>query len=178
MTGLWDLFGQARNEQVLAATWTPQLGVEVESSDLPHAWLSALERIGRDLCVFQYGNTIERIDWVAEYESSSGGVLLYSRVTATGRVPTGWGVNGAVARVIDDEETVTAVNAELVANEVANAGVAWPYRAGDGFMSPRLVDGVAIWSDIGQHQVIGSLSETGNQRDPSTIAPPPAANGP
>ncbi|GAA1463552.1 hypothetical protein [Williamsia maris] len=160
MAGRWDSFGQARNEQVLTATWTQERGVEVESSDLPDAWLSALGRIGRDLHLCQYGNSIERIDWVAEYEASSGGVLLYSRVTAKGRVPSGWGVSGAIARVVDDEETVAAVNAELVANEVADAGVAWPYREGDGFMSPRLINGVATWTDKGQHHVIGSLSDT------------------
>lgn len=168
MTGRWDSFGQARHEQVLTATWTPQRGVEVESSDLPDAWLFALARIGRDLRVCQYGNAIERIDLVAEYESSSGYVLLYSRVTVAGRVPAGWGVNGAAARVDDDEETVAALNAELVANEVADAGVAWPYRQGNGFMSPRLVNGVASWTDTGQHHVIGSLPD----RAPPTPPPP------
>lgn len=160
MTGRGDVFGQARDEQVLTATWTPRRGIEVESSDLPDAWLSALRRIGRDLHACQYGNTLERINWVAEYESSSGCVLLYSRVTATGRVPAGWGVSGAVARVFDDEETVAALNAELVANEVADAGVAWPYRQGEGFLMPRLVNGVAAWTGTGHHHVIGSLSDT------------------
>jgi len=162
--GGYDLFGQALDEQVLAATWTPQRGVEVESSDLPDAWLAASKRIGRDLHVCQYGNTIEQIDWTAEYQSSSGYVPLFSRVTATGRAPIG-GIGGAMARIDDDEETVAALNAELVANEVADAGVAWPYREGDGFMQPVLVNGVASWTNMGQHHVIGSLSDIGNQRD-------------
>lgn len=164
MTGGYDSFGQALDEQVLAATWTPQRGVEVESSDLPDAWLAGVERIGRDLRVYQYGGTIERIDWVARYESSSGYVPLYSRVTATGRPPIG-GISGAMARIDDDEETVAALNAELVANEVADAGVAWPYREGEGFMQPVLVKGVASWTNKGQHHVIGSLSDACNQRD-------------
>lgn len=167
MTSGYDSFGKSLDEQVLAATWTPQRGVEVESSDLPDAWLGALERIGRDLHVCQYGGTIERIDWVARYASSSGYVPLYSRVTVTGRPPIG-GISGAMARIDDDEETVAALNAELVANEVADAGVAWPYRQGNGFMSPRLVNGVASWTDTGQHHVIGSLPD----RTPPTPPPP------
>ncbi|WP_143069523.1 hypothetical protein [Rhodococcus maanshanensis] len=114
-------------EQVLTATWTPQDGVRVTFSDLPDPWLISLDRLGRDLKVRQYGGDVERIDWVAEYDPEGGWVWLLSSVTIAGHRPSGLGVSGMGASVDDDEEKVLMSMADLVQNEVAESGTAWPW---------------------------------------------------
>ncbi|MFE7417913.1 hypothetical protein [Rhodococcus sp. NPDC057529] len=142
---------------MLTATWTAGQGVHLVSSDLPDAWVNALGRIGRDLNVRQYGGVIEQIDWVAEYEPDSGYVFLLSDVTVLGRGPSGLGMSGSGAQIDDEEESVVVCIADLVQDQVARAHVAWPWGDTGGFMTPRLVDAVAIWSDKGRQRVIGSL---------------------
>lgn len=153
MVGFFD----PRGEQVLTATWIPRQGVHLVSSDLPDAWVNALGRVGRDLNVRQYGGVIERIDWVAEYEPDSGCVLLLSDVTVLGRGSSGLGMSGSTAQVDDEEESVAVCIADLVQDQVARAHVAWPWGDTGGFMTPRLIDAVAVWSDKGRQRVIGSL---------------------
>jgi hypothetical protein len=147
---LWD-----RDEQVLKAIWTEQHGVDVVSLDLPTAWADALHRLGHDLHVRQYGGSIERIDWVAEYDA--GVVFLLSDVTAAGRGPGGLGIDGGGAQVDDAEEYILTRIADVVQDQVARAHVAWPWGDSGGFMTPHLVDGVAVWDDKGHHTLIGTL---------------------
>ncbi|KAF0966027.1 hypothetical protein MLGJGCBP_00835 [Rhodococcus sp. T7] len=154
MTGF---FGNPRGEQVLTATWVAREGVRLVSSDLPDAWVNALGRVGRDLNVRQYGGVVEQVDWVAEYDPDSGCVLLLSDVTVLGRGPGGLGMSGYGAQVDDDEESVVVCIADLVQDQVARAHVAWPWGDTGGFMTPRLVDAVAVWSDKSRHTMIGSL---------------------
>jgi hypothetical protein len=149
---LWD-----RDEQVLTATWTEQHGVDLVSSDLPDAWADALHRLGRDLHVRQYGGSIERIDWVAEYDADGGYVFLLSGVTVAGRVPHGLGISGAGAQIDDTEEDILTCIADVVQDQVARAHVAWPWGDSGGFMKPHLVDGTAVWDDKGRQTPIGTL---------------------
>ncbi|QSE95179.1 hypothetical protein JWS13_44580 [Rhodococcus pseudokoreensis] len=154
MTGF---FGNPRGEQVLTATWVAREGVRLVSSDLPDAWVNALGRVGRDLNVRQYGGVVERVDWVAEYDPDSGCVLLLSDVTVLGRGPGSLGMSGYGAQVNNDEESVVVCIADLVQDQVARAHVAWPWGDTGGFMTPRLVDAVAFWSDRSRYTMIGSL---------------------
>lgn len=150
-------FYEDDHEQVLTATWTLGESVDIASSDLPDEWERALLRLGRDLPVRNFNGTIERIDWVAEYDPVSGCVLLLSNVTVRGRGPDGLGISGRTPRVDDDEESILAAIAELVQDQVARAHVAWPWGDKGGFMSPGLAGGRAVWSDKGHHTAIGGL---------------------
>lgn len=150
-------FHEDDRERVLTATWTLGKSVNIVSSDLPDEWGRALERLGRDLHVRHYNGTIDRIDWVAEYDPIGGYVSLLSDVTVRGRGPDGLGISGRSPRVDDDEEVILAAIADLVQDQVARARVAWPWGDGGGFMSAGLADGRAVWSDKGHHTVIGDL---------------------
>ena len=151
-------FYEDDRERVLTATWTFSDSVDIVSSDLPDEWERPLVRLGRDLRVRHYNGTIERIDWVAEYDPINGYVLLLSDVTVRGRGPDGLGMSGSCPRVDDDEELILAAIADLVQDQVARAHVAWPWGDAGGFMSAVLADGRAVWSDgKGQQTVIGSL---------------------
>ncbi|PHV67364.1 hypothetical protein CSW57_11755 [Williamsia muralis] len=143
--------------QVLTASWTTRRGVQIVTSDLPDAWTNTLLRLGRDLRVRHYGGSIEQIDWAAEYEAGTGGVLLRTAVTVAGRERHGLGMSGAVPQIDDDEESITAAVADLVQDQVARAHVAWPWGDWGGFMSPRLEDSVAVWLDNGRRIAIGAL---------------------
>ncbi|MCZ4590044.1 hypothetical protein O4328_41545 [Rhodococcus opacus] len=120
-------FFNSRGEQVLTATSIARQGMHLVSSDLPDAWVNALGRVGRDLNVRQYGGVVERIDWVAEYETDSGYVLLLSDVTVLGRGPGGLGMSGSAAQVDDEKESVVVCIADLVQDQVARAHVAWQW---------------------------------------------------
>lgn len=152
-----NFFESEPQERVLTATWTPDGGVELVSSDLPDAWVNALIRLGRDLRVRQYGGSIERIDWAAEYDADAGYAFLLSGVTVAGREPNGLGISGGGAQVDDSEESILACIADVVQDQVARAHVAWPWGEVGGFMSPRLVDNTAVWADKGRHTAIGNL---------------------
>ncbi|WP_207837906.1 hypothetical protein [Williamsia soli] len=154
---MWS-FPEPGYEQVLLASWTSGTSVQVASSDLPDPWLNALHRLGRDLHVRHYAGTIDRIDWVAQYDALNGGVMLLSSVTAAGRGPDGFGMSGGVPQFDDDEETILACIADLVQDQVARSHVAWPWRDGGGFMSAELHEGRAVWTDNGRRIAIGTLS--------------------
>lgn len=143
----------------MTANWRPRRGVQVTHSDLPDPWLDALDRLARDLRVRQYGGEVEYIDWVAEYESDSGMVWLYSAVTAVGGSRGRPACSGMCASVDDDADRALLSMADLVQNEVAEAGTAWPWGDDGGFMRPELVDGVAMWRDKNRRTTrIGDLS--------------------
>ncbi|HEY9312396.1 hypothetical protein [Williamsia sp.] len=148
---------RAGYERVLEATWTPQQNVRVTSTDLPDTWANALHRLGRDLHVRQYNGSIERIEWIADYDPDIGAVLLLSDVTVLGRGPDGWGMDGPTSRVDDPAESILACIADLVQDQVARARVAWPWGETGGFMSPQLLGNTAVWSDKGHHIAIGTL---------------------
>ncbi|MDZ7910254.1 MAG: hypothetical protein U5O16_00150 [Rhodococcus sp. (in: high G+C Gram-positive bacteria)] len=129
-------------------------------SDLPDTWLDALQRLAHDLGVRQYGGDVEFIDWVAEYESDSGMVWLFSAVTVAGGSRGRLACSGIGASVDDDMELALLSMADLVQNEVAEAGIAWPWGDDGGFMRPELNNGVAVWKDKHFHVTrIGNLSE-------------------
>lgn len=150
-------------DEVLTATWTEQQGVDLVTSDLPNAWSNALRRLGRDLHVRQYGGSIERIDWVAEYDAAGGYVFLLSGVTAAGRGPNGLGISGGGAQVDDTEECILTCIAYVVQDQVARAHIAWPWGNSGGFMTPSLADGTAVWDDKGHQTSIGTLSARGDE---------------
>jgi hypothetical protein len=144
----------------MTANWRPRRGVQVTHSDLPDAWLDALDRLVHDLRVRQYGGDVEYIDWVAEYESNSGMVWLYSAVTVVGGSRGRLACGGIGASVDDDVELALLSMADLVQNEVAEAGTAWPWGDDGGFMRAELIDGVAMWKDKNFRVTrIGDLSE-------------------
>lgn len=130
---------------MLTATWTPLRGVDVLFSDLPDVWLIALDRLARDLHVRQYGARIEHIDWMAMYDADGGAVWLGSSVTVAGHGPRGGNGSGMGASVDADVETVLVSMADLVQTEVAEVRTAWPWGEAGGFMSPQLIDGIAMW---------------------------------
>lgn len=145
---------------MLTATWTASRGVEVNYSDLPDPWLSALDRLSRDLRVRQYGGGIEHIDWAAEYDPEGGAVWLMSSVTIAGRRPGGLGCSGSGAPVDADEEIVLVSVADLVQNQVADVGTAWPWGDEGGFMNSGLIGEIAVWKDRkGSTTRIGDLIE-------------------
>ena len=147
-------------ERVLTGCWTAQHGVQVTSSTLPVPWLAALDRRGHDLHVRQYGSRIERIDWAAMYDPDGGAVWLESAVTVEGRRPDGLGGNGYGAQVDANVDEALVSMADLVQLQVAKAHTAWPWGDDGGFMSPHLVDGVAVWIDrTGSSTPIGALEE-------------------
>lgn len=136
-----------RHERVLTANWRPRRGIQVTWSDLPDAWLAALERLSHDLHVRQYGGEIEHVDWVAEYDPDGGAVWLLSAVTISGGRRGGLACSGYGASVDDDTEKALLSMADLVQTEVAEVGTAWPWADEGGFMNLDLVDGVAVWRD-------------------------------
>ncbi|MBM7241619.1 hypothetical protein HQO12_06445 [Rhodococcus fascians] len=148
-------------EQVLTGTWTPSSGVEITHADLPDPWLRAIHRLSRDLHVRQYSGLIEHIDWVAEYDPDGGAVWLASAVTITGRRANGLNGNGTGANIDADEDAALWSMADLVQNAVAEAHTAWPWGDAGGFMSPQLVDDVAVWRDRnGGITRMGDLTES------------------
>lgn len=146
-------------ERVLTATWTPQHGLVVTSSDLPDVWLRALARLAHDVHVRQYGDAIEHIEWVALYDTDGGAVWLASAVTTAGK-RNGLSGNGTGAAIDADEETALVSMADLVQTEVAEAHTAWPWGDAGGFLGPHLVDGIAVWKGRNGRTIrIGSLDE-------------------
>jgi hypothetical protein len=145
------------DEQVLTATWTEDHGIVLVSSDLPDAWANALHLLGRDLHVRQYGGSIDRIDWVAEYDADSGYVFLLSNVTTAGRGPDGLGISGSGAQIDDTADCILLCIADVVQDQIARAHVAWPWGDSGGFMTSQLVAGAAVWNDKGRHTPIGTL---------------------
>ncbi|KZF05454.1 MAG: hypothetical protein WBD41_30805 [Rhodococcus sp. (in: high G+C Gram-positive bacteria)] len=144
-------------EQVLTAIWTP-LGVEVTQCDLPDPWLRGLDQLSHDLRARRYGDDIEHIDWVAEYDPDGGAVWLTSSITIAGEKPGGFRGNGMGATVDADEETALVSMADLVQTEIAEVGTAWPWGDTGGFMHPTLADNVAVWTDrTGNTTRIGDL---------------------
>ncbi|OZC73652.1 hypothetical protein CH251_14060 [Rhodococcus sp. 06-462-5] len=135
------------SKRLLSATWSPLLGVRVVHSDLPEPWTSALSRLGRDLRVRQYGNGIEHVDWEIDYDPEIDGVFLLSAVTVAGVDPGQFGGSWVGTRVDSDEEFALWAMADSVQDVVADLGTAWPWGDDGGFMSARLVDGVAMWKD-------------------------------
>ncbi|WP_040508866.1 hypothetical protein [Gordonia soli] len=146
-------------ETVLSAAWTPRDGLALDSSDLPVVFADALGRVAHDLHVRQYNGSIAHIRWVAEYDDHTGVVFLLSDVTATGRAADGLGASGGGAALDADEEAIVASMAYLVQDQVARARIAWPWGDADGFMSPMLSDGIAVWADhrVGSRSRIGEL---------------------
>ncbi|CCQ13586.1 putative uncharacterized protein [Rhodococcus sp. AW25M09] len=147
-------------ERVLTGSWSPSDGVRVTSSTLPEPWLIALDRLGQDLHVRQYGSRIEHIDWAAMYDPDGGAVWLESAVTVEGCDPGGLGGNGYGAQVDADVDEALVSMADLVQLRVAESHTAWPWGDEGGFMGPHLVDGVAMWIDrTGGSTPIGTLEE-------------------
>ena len=116
-------------------------------SDVPEPWTSALSRLGCDLRVRQYGNGIEHADWEIDYDPDIDGVFLLSAVTVAGVDPGEFGGSSIGTRVDSDEEFALWAMADSVQDVAADLGTAWPWGDGGGFMSARLVDGVAMWKD-------------------------------
>ncbi|MDI9896473.1 hypothetical protein QM797_17245 [Rhodococcus sp. IEGM 1381] len=114
---------------------------------MPEPWTSALSRLGRDLRVRQYGNGIEHVDWEIDSDPEIDGVFLLSAVTVAGVNPGKFGGSWIGTRVDSDEEFALSAMADSVQDVVADLGTAWPWGDGGGFMSVRLVDGVAMWKD-------------------------------
>ena len=135
------------SKRLLSATWSPSPGVRVVHSDLPEPWTSALSRLGRDLRVRQYANTIEHVDWEIDYAPEIDGVFLLSVVTVVGVDPGEFGGSWIGTPVDSDEEFALWAMADSVQNVVADLGTAWPWGDDGGFMSARLIDGVAAWKD-------------------------------
>ncbi|MGA9871741.1 MAG: hypothetical protein WBQ44_11445 [Rhodococcus sp. (in: high G+C Gram-positive bacteria)] len=151
-----------QREQVLTASWTPPDGARVTFTDMPEPWSAALERLGRDLVVRHYGGDVVHIDWVVMYDPVGGTAWLSSSITVAGKRARGLSGNGYGAHLDDDVEKVLVSMADLVQNEVAEVGTAWPWGDDGGFMNPALVDGVAVWRDRqGRTVRIGDLSEQG-----------------
>ncbi|OZE85238.1 hypothetical protein CH305_04885 [Rhodococcus sp. 15-649-2-2] len=147
-------------ERVLTGSWTPLDGARVTSSTLPEPWLSALERLGHDLQVRQHGLRIEHIEWAAMYDPDGGAVWLESAVTVEGSDPGGLGGNGYGAQVDANVDEALVSMADLVQLQVAEEHTAWPWGDEGGFMSPSLLDGVAVWIDrTGSSTPIGTLAE-------------------
>lgn len=145
-------------ERVMEARWSPANGVVIAWHDLPDGWAAALDRVGRDLRIRQYGGVVERIDWVARYEAVHGYVYLYTDVTVEGRGPNGSGMSGSAALVDADDEAIALCVPDLVQDQVARARVAWPWGDRGGFMSPRNDGGAAVWFDRGRTTPIGHCS--------------------
>ncbi|MGU3438457.1 hypothetical protein ACNHUS_36290 [Actinomycetes bacterium M1A6_2h] len=123
-------------------------------------WVAALPRLGHDLHVRRYGNAIQRIDWVAQFDPDVDSVFFLSSVTVAGGSPGGLGGSGMGAPFDADEDTALVSMADLVQNEVADLGTAWPWGDDGGFMTAQLVDGTAVWTDRnGRSTRIGDLTE-------------------
>ncbi len=132
---------------MLTGRWTPSRGVEITHADLPDPWLRAIDRLSQDLHVRQYCGSIEHIEWVAEYDLDGGAVWLASAVTIAGQRANGLNGNGTGAHIDADEDAALWSMANLVQNAIAEAGAAWPWGDTGGFMSPQLVDEIAVWRD-------------------------------
>ena len=132
-------------EVVLTAHWSPEDGVAIARTQLPDEFTSALHRVGHDLHVRQFNGAIGHIALEGHYEPYFGVVWLYSDVTPLGGVPDGPGVsgNGAVLDATEDEIAVSF--SALVQDQIARAGIAWPWGRAGGFMTPEVFEGVGTW---------------------------------
>lgn len=147
-------------EDILTASWNPRDGLVVTFADLPDAWLAALDRLGRDVPVRQYGVRIEHVGLAVKYDPDGGIGWLYSAVTVAGKRPHGLSVSGSGARLDDDAERVLVSMADLLQNEIADTGTAWPWGVKGGFMTVACLDGVACWKGRdGETVRIGDLTE-------------------
>ena len=154
------------DETLLKGSWSPTTGVVVEMSVLPPTWNRALDRIGRDLSVRQFGGTIAEIRFEAVRQvyrdvDDEDYVWLASAVTPAGveNHVSGMGYGGGGVLPDADEEAIAESCAYLLQDQIANAGIVWPRGRAGGFVYPGLVDGVATWVDRGvdEYSPIGSL---------------------
>lgn len=148
-------------EDILTASWNPRDGLVVTFADLPDAWLVALDRLVRDVPVRQYGDSIEHIDLAVKCDPDGGIGWLYSAVSVAGKREHGLSVSGSGAHLDDDAEKVLVSMADLLQNEIADTGTAWPWGRTGGFMTVALIDGVACWKGRGGETVrVGDLGST------------------
>ncbi|WP_315773939.1 hypothetical protein [Rhodococcoides kroppenstedtii] len=143
----------------LRAAWTSAGGTKVLASEMPIAWVRALERLGADLHVRQYAGRVTHVEWVVQYDPDGGFAWLNSAVTTEAMGRAGFFGSGSGAHMHADEETIFISMADLVSTAVAECGVAWPHADGGGFLTPRSLSGVATWSDrSGPDVPIGTLA--------------------
>lgn len=147
---------------MLTASWSSTAGVAVSSTDLPAGFARALHRIGHDLPVRQFNGTVERIGFEARFETDLGAVWLHSNVTTRDSGPRGFGVSGA-GTVLDATDEQIVVNfADLVQDQIARTGVAWPKGDAGGLLRPVLTRDVATWTEGDSvRAAIGDLAAAG-----------------
>jgi len=153
-------------ETLLTGFWRPTTGVVVEMSVLPPAWNRALDRIGRDLGVRQFGGTIAEIRFEAVHplypeEEDTVRVWLASAVTPGDDTnhESGMGHGGIGVLADADAEAIAANCAYNLQDQIAEAGIVWPRGRAGGFVCPDLVDDIATWVDSGadERSPVGSL---------------------
>ncbi len=130
----------------MIASWTPNDGMTVRSSELPQPWHDAMARLGRDLRVRRYNGWIAHIDFAAVHDPMSDFVWLSSNVTPVSGHPGGLGHSGGGANVYDDEEPITVSCADLVQDQIARTGIVWPRGHTGGFLTATMVEGIATWT--------------------------------
>ncbi|MBE7190728.1 hypothetical protein [Jatrophihabitans endophyticus] len=132
---------------MLTASWSSTGGVAVASTDLPAGFARALHRIGHDLHVRQFNGSVERIEFEARFETDLGAVWLHSNVTTRGSGPRGFGVSGGGIVLDATDEQIVVNFADLVQDQIARTGVAWPKGDARGVLRPVLTSDVATWTD-------------------------------